>query len=60
MFHLFIVRYLLEDQLSGPSSVEGYIRALRKGCRCVECKYRVGGGVEGRATSEPYGRGVAV
>ncbi|XP_069792111.1 1-phosphatidylinositol 4,5-bisphosphate phosphodiesterase delta-4 [Narcine bancroftii] len=28
--------YLLEDQLRGPSSVEGYIRALKKGCRCVE------------------------
>ena len=30
--------YLLEDQLKGPSSCEAYIRALRKGCRCVECK----------------------
>ena len=30
--------YLLEDQLRGPSSVEAYIRALRKGCRCVECE----------------------
>ena len=29
-------RYLLEDQLKGPSSIEGYIRALKKGCRCVE------------------------
>ncbi|GFO29287.1 1-phosphatidylinositol 4,5-bisphosphate phosphodiesterase delta-4, partial [Plakobranchus ocellatus] len=28
--------YLLEDQLKGPSSVEGYIRALRRGCRCLE------------------------
>ncbi|XP_064601802.1 inactive phospholipase C-like protein 2 [Liolophura sinensis] len=28
--------YLLEDQLKGPSSVEGYIQALEKGCRCVE------------------------
>ncbi|XP_036364267.1 1-phosphatidylinositol 4,5-bisphosphate phosphodiesterase delta-1 isoform X3 [Octopus sinensis] len=28
--------YLLEDQLHGPSSVEAYIRALQKGCRCVE------------------------
>ncbi|XP_055521407.1 LOW QUALITY PROTEIN: 1-phosphatidylinositol 4,5-bisphosphate phosphodiesterase delta-4-like, partial [Leucoraja erinacea] len=28
--------YLLEDQLRGHSSVEGYIRALKKGCRCVE------------------------
>ncbi|KAI8780499.1 inactive phospholipase C-like protein 2, partial [Biomphalaria glabrata] len=28
--------YLLEDQLKGPSSVEGYIRALKKGCRCLD------------------------
>ncbi|XP_063067811.1 1-phosphatidylinositol 4,5-bisphosphate phosphodiesterase delta-4 [Engraulis encrasicolus] len=28
--------YLLEDQLRGHSSVEGYIRALTRGCRCVE------------------------
>ncbi|XP_026062335.1 1-phosphatidylinositol 4,5-bisphosphate phosphodiesterase delta-1 isoform X1 [Carassius auratus] len=28
--------YLLEDQLKGPSSTEGYIKALLKGCRCVE------------------------
>ncbi|XP_075037141.1 1-phosphatidylinositol 4,5-bisphosphate phosphodiesterase delta-4 isoform X1 [Mixophyes fleayi] len=28
--------YLMEDQLRGQSSVEGYIRALRRGCRCVE------------------------
>ncbi|XP_040289677.1 1-phosphatidylinositol 4,5-bisphosphate phosphodiesterase delta-1 isoform X2 [Bufo bufo] len=28
--------YLLEDQLKGPSSTEAYIRALTKGCRCVE------------------------
>nr|CAD7462892.1 unnamed protein product [Timema tahoe] len=28
--------YLLEDQLKGPSSVEGYIRALGNGCRCVK------------------------
>ncbi|XP_067385543.1 1-phosphatidylinositol 4,5-bisphosphate phosphodiesterase delta-4 [Emydura macquarii macquarii] len=28
--------YLLEDQLRGQSSVEGYIRALRRGCRCLE------------------------
>lgn len=28
--------YLLEDQLRGQSSVEAYIQALRRGCRCVE------------------------
>ncbi|KAM9440235.1 1-phosphatidylinositol 4,5-bisphosphate phosphodiesterase delta-1b [Clarias gariepinus] len=28
--------YLVKDQLKGPSSIEGYIRALTKGCRCVE------------------------
>ncbi|KAL1924109.1 uncharacterized protein VTP21DRAFT_7144 [Calcarisporiella thermophila] len=28
--------YLLGHQLTGQSSVEGYVRALREGCRCVE------------------------
>uniref|UniRef100_A0A4W4FRM3 Phosphoinositide phospholipase C n=1 Tax=Electrophorus electricus TaxID=8005 RepID=A0A4W4FRM3_ELEEL len=28
--------YLMENQLRGHSSVEGYIRALSRGCRCVE------------------------
>ncbi|XP_041102735.1 1-phosphatidylinositol 4,5-bisphosphate phosphodiesterase delta-1-like isoform X3 [Polyodon spathula] len=28
--------YLMEDQLKGPSSTEAYVRALTKGCRCVE------------------------
>ncbi|XP_076450758.1 1-phosphatidylinositol 4,5-bisphosphate phosphodiesterase delta-4-like isoform X2 [Babylonia areolata] len=38
--HYFIASshntYLAEDQLKGPSRVEMYIRALTKGCRCVE------------------------
>uniref|UniRef100_A0A4W6FEW8 Phosphoinositide phospholipase C n=1 Tax=Lates calcarifer TaxID=8187 RepID=A0A4W6FEW8_LATCA len=28
--------YLLEDQLRGHSSLEAYIQALKRGCRCVE------------------------
>lgn len=28
--------YLMEDQLKGPSSIEAYIKALMKSCRCVE------------------------
>ncbi|KAF1382274.1 hypothetical protein PFLUV_G00142020 [Perca fluviatilis] len=28
--------YLLEDQLLGQSSLEAYIKALKRGCRCVE------------------------
>ena len=28
--------FLLEDQLKGPSSVEGYERALLAGARCVK------------------------
>ncbi|GAB6028887.1 hypothetical protein CHUAL_004687 [Chamberlinius hualienensis] len=28
--------YLLADQLTGESSVEGYISALKSGCKCVE------------------------
>ena len=28
--------YLLGNQISGESSVDGYIRALKEGCKCVE------------------------
>ncbi|KAJ3394905.1 1-phosphatidylinositol 4,5-bisphosphate phosphodiesterase delta-4 [Entophlyctis sp. JEL0112] len=28
--------YLLGDQFAGECSVEGYIRALQRGCRCIE------------------------
>ncbi|NXT40043.1 PLCD4 phosphodiesterase, partial [Pelecanoides urinatrix] len=28
--------YLVEDQIRGQSSIEGYIRALKRGCRCLE------------------------
>ncbi|XP_077500323.1 1-phosphatidylinositol 4,5-bisphosphate phosphodiesterase delta-1-like isoform X4 [Amblyomma americanum] len=38
--HYFIASshntYLVQGQLVGSSSVEGYIRALKKGCRCLE------------------------
>ncbi|XP_072034254.1 1-phosphatidylinositol 4,5-bisphosphate phosphodiesterase delta-4-like isoform X2 [Amphiura filiformis] len=38
--HYFIASshntYLQKDQLRGPSSVEAYIQALQRGCRCVE------------------------
>ena len=31
-------RYLLKDQLKGPSSIEGFARTLKKGCRYIERK----------------------
>ena len=42
-FILYIINpsYLLEDQFRGPSSVEGYIRSLRSGCRCVESEFYI-------------------
>lgn len=30
--------YLVEDQLKGPSSVDGYISALKRSCRFIERK----------------------
>ena len=31
-------RYLLGNQVSGESSVDAYINALKQGCKCVERK----------------------
>ena len=36
---MFYFRYLLKDQLKGPSSVEGFVRTLKKGCRYIERKF---------------------
>lgn len=36
--------YLLEDQLKGPSSVDGFIRVLTCGCRCVKGEKETRGG----------------
>ena len=40
--HYFIASshntYLIGNQVTGESSVDGYINALKKGCKCVECK----------------------
>ena len=40
--HYFIATshntYLVEDQIKGPSSVDGYIAALKRCSRFIECK----------------------
>ena len=33
-----VFRYLVGNQVTGDSSVDAYINALKQGCRCVECK----------------------
>lgn len=43
--------YLVEDQLKGPSSCEGYVAALRRNCRFIEGLYSV---IGKSALSEPY------
>lgn len=39
--HYFIAAshntYLVEDQLHGPSSTDGYLSALKRNCRFIEC-----------------------
>lgn len=38
LFFYYVCSYLVGNQLSGASSVEGYVDALKRGCRCVERK----------------------
>lgn len=45
---LFVLhRYLTGHQLAGESSLEGYVSALKRGCRLLECKYFTTGMVFG-------------
>lgn len=30
--------YLVEDQTSGPASIDGYITALKRNCRFIDCR----------------------
>lgn len=52
---LFYFRYLIEDQVKGPSSVEGYERALLAGCRCIKVDVH-----DGLANGEVDGTGPLV
>ena len=37
--HKFYFRYLTKDQVKGKSSVDAYINALQRGCKCLERMY---------------------
>ena len=40
LFFFLYARYLTGNQLTGKSSVDGYISALKQGCRCLECRFK--------------------